>query len=212
MIAKGTRAHSQRLECGGWVPFGTYWRRRRGHCVLRGLAAQTPAGIHVTALCPGFMRTGFHERAAMDVPARTGCGLNAVRSRVKVSGTVSGEQFYPFPSVCGTGRCPWSLQHAPAPSCVRCRSDAGRTADATGGSRRHALRRPGDLQCGATSWVRRRGIQPGSRRSAPQRRAGSPAATGRWSRTCAALAKLIDERGGADLIVDPACYAPSHAR
>ena len=25
------------------------------------------------------------------------------------------------------------------------------------------------------------------------------------------LAKLIDERGGADLIVDPACYAPSHA-
>jgi 2'-hydroxyisoflavone reductase len=26
-----------------------------------------------------------------------------------------------------------------------------------------------------------------------------------------ALAKLIDERGGADIIVDPACYAPSHA-
>lgn len=25
------------------------------------------------------------------------------------------------------------------------------------------------------------------------------------------LAKLIDERGGADLIIDPACYAPSHA-
>ena len=25
------------------------------------------------------------------------------------------------------------------------------------------------------------------------------------------LAKLIDERGGADVIVDPACYAPSHA-
>jgi nucleoside-diphosphate-sugar epimerase len=25
------------------------------------------------------------------------------------------------------------------------------------------------------------------------------------------LAKLIDERGGADLVVDPACYAPSHA-
>lgn len=26
-----------------------------------------------------------------------------------------------------------------------------------------------------------------------------------------ALAKLIDERGGADIVVDPACYAPSHA-
>ena len=25
------------------------------------------------------------------------------------------------------------------------------------------------------------------------------------------LAKLIDERGGADIIIDPACYAPSHA-
>ena len=25
------------------------------------------------------------------------------------------------------------------------------------------------------------------------------------------LAKLIDERGGADIVVDPACYAPSHA-
>ena len=62
----------------GWVPFGTYSAAKAWVTVFsEGLAAQTPAGVHVTALCPGFTRTEFHRRADMEVPMPGWAWLNA---------------------------------------------------------------------------------------------------------------------------------------
>lgn len=68
MLEKGHGHILNVSSVAGWVPFGTYSAAKAWVTVFsEGLAAQTPPGIHVTALCPGFTRTEFHERAAMDV-------------------------------------------------------------------------------------------------------------------------------------------------
>lgn len=78
MIAKGRGRILNVSSVAGWVPFGTYSAAKAWVTVFsEGLAAQTPAGIHVTALCPGFTRTEFHERAAMEVAGPDWMWLNA---------------------------------------------------------------------------------------------------------------------------------------
>ncbi|MBK6764097.1 MAG: SDR family NAD(P)-dependent oxidoreductase [Micrococcales bacterium] len=68
MLARGHGRILNTSSIAGWVPLGTYSAAKAWVTVFsEGLAAQTPAGIHVTALCPGFTRTEFHERAAMDI-------------------------------------------------------------------------------------------------------------------------------------------------
>jgi len=68
MIGKGRGRILNVSSVAGWVPFGTYSAAKAWVTVFsEGLAVQTPASIHVTALCPGYTRTEFHQRAAMEV-------------------------------------------------------------------------------------------------------------------------------------------------
>lgn len=68
----------------GWVPFGTYSAAKAWVTVFsESLAAQTPKDVHVTALCPGYTRTEFHERAAMDVGGPDWIWLNATEVAVQ---------------------------------------------------------------------------------------------------------------------------------
>ncbi|MEZ5184864.1 MAG: SDR family oxidoreductase [Candidatus Nanopelagicales bacterium] len=68
MLANGHGRILNVSSVAGWVPFGTYSAAKAWVTVFsESLAAQTPPGIHVTALCPGYTRTEFHERAAMQV-------------------------------------------------------------------------------------------------------------------------------------------------
>ena len=91
MIAKGRGRILNVSSVAGWVPFGTYSAAKAWVTVFsEGLAAQTPAGIHVTALCPGFTRTEFHERAAMEVAGPDWMWLNA--GEVARQGLASGMQ------------------------------------------------------------------------------------------------------------------------
>lgn len=78
MVGKGRGRILNVSSVAGWVPFGTYSAAKAWVTVFsEGLAAQTPAGIHVTALCPGFTRTEFHDRAAMQVDGPDWMWLNA---------------------------------------------------------------------------------------------------------------------------------------
>lgn len=68
MVERGRGRILNVSSVAGWVPFGTYSAAKAWVTVFsEALAAQTPQDVHVTALCPGFTRTEFHERAQMDV-------------------------------------------------------------------------------------------------------------------------------------------------
>jgi short-subunit dehydrogenase len=75
------RSHGRILNVSsvaGWIPFGTYSAAKSWLTVFsEGLAAETPANVHITALCPGFTRTEFHERADMHVGYPDWVWLNA---------------------------------------------------------------------------------------------------------------------------------------
>lgn len=78
MVERGRGRILNVSSVAGWVPFGTYSAAKAWVTVFsESLAAQTPAGVHVTALCPGFTRTEFHQRADMQVTAPDWVWLNA---------------------------------------------------------------------------------------------------------------------------------------
>ncbi len=78
MVKRGRGRILNTSSVASWVPFGTYSAAKAWVTVFsEGLAAQTPAYVHVTALCPGFTRTEFHERAQMDVAGPQMMWLNA---------------------------------------------------------------------------------------------------------------------------------------
>ncbi len=68
MVERGRGRILNVSSVAGWLPIGTYSAAKAWLTVFsEGLAAETPPGVHVTAVCPGFTRTEFHERADMDV-------------------------------------------------------------------------------------------------------------------------------------------------
>lgn len=78
MVQRGQGRILNVSSVAGWVPFGTYSAAKSWVTVFsESMAAQTPDGVHVTALCPGFTHTGFHERAGMDVQVPEWMWLNA---------------------------------------------------------------------------------------------------------------------------------------
>lgn len=80
MLDKGHGRILNVSSVAGWLPFGTYSAAKAWVTVFtEGLAASTPAGIHATALCPGFTRTEFHERAKMQVKGPGWMWLDAGR-------------------------------------------------------------------------------------------------------------------------------------
>lgn len=78
MVQRGYGRVLNVSSVAGWVPFGTYSAAKAWVTVFsESLAAQTPRNVHVTAVCPGFTRTEFHQRADMDVRAPDFMWLNA---------------------------------------------------------------------------------------------------------------------------------------
>lgn len=68
MIERGHGRILNVSSVAGWVPFGTYSAAKAWVTVFtESLAATAPSDVHLTALCPGFTRTEFHERAGMHV-------------------------------------------------------------------------------------------------------------------------------------------------
>lgn len=78
MVSRGHGRVLNVSSVAAWVPFGTYSAAKAWVTVFsESMAAQTPDDVHVTAVCPGFTRTEFHQRADMDVQAPSWMWLNA---------------------------------------------------------------------------------------------------------------------------------------
>lgn len=78
MLERGRGRILNVSSVAGWIPFGTYSAAKAWVTTFsEALAAETPKDIHVTALCPGFTRTEFHERADMQVGGPDIIWLNA---------------------------------------------------------------------------------------------------------------------------------------
>jgi short-subunit dehydrogenase len=69
MVQRGQGTVVNVSSIAGWMPIGTYSAAKSWVTVFtEGLVAElSGTGVTATAVCPGFTRTEFHERADMDV-------------------------------------------------------------------------------------------------------------------------------------------------
>ncbi|MDP4675776.1 MAG: SDR family oxidoreductase [Candidatus Nanopelagicales bacterium] len=69
MLNRGTGAIINVSSIAGWLPGGTYSAAKAWTTVFsESLHAKVePQGVHVIAVCPGYTRTQFHQRAGMNM-------------------------------------------------------------------------------------------------------------------------------------------------